>query len=167
MLCKSKISFFEGPSSKKSACVRVLSWFSHNWLLVTLCTVALQAPSRLLFPWDTLGKNTGVGCHALLQGIFLIQGSNPCLLQLLHCRWILYCWVTGEAHMNMGGTQFNHRDVEVIHSTLPTQWKETISLPVFPRPVNDIEFPLCPGVCLDVTCVGKPFLVHYPHVNWY
>ena len=34
-----------------------------------------------------LGKNTGVGCHALLQGIFLIQGSNP---GLLHCRQILY-----------------------------------------------------------------------------
>ena len=29
--------------------------------------------------WNSLGKNTGVGCHAL-QGIFLTQGSNPCLL---------------------------------------------------------------------------------------
>ena len=29
-------------------------------------------------------KNTGVDCHALLQGIFLTQGSNLCLLQLLH-----------------------------------------------------------------------------------
>ena len=36
---------------------------------------------------DSPGKNTRVGCHALLQGIFLTQGSNPCLL---HCRWILY-----------------------------------------------------------------------------
>ena len=36
---------------------------------------------------DSLGKNTGVGCHALLQGIFLTQGSNP---GLLHCRQILY-----------------------------------------------------------------------------
>ena len=34
------------------------------------------------------GKNTGVGCHALLQGIFLIQGSNA---GLPHCRWILHC----------------------------------------------------------------------------
>ena len=34
-------------------------------------------------------NHTGVGCHALLQGIFLTQGSNPCLLGLLHCRWIL------------------------------------------------------------------------------
>ena len=36
---------------------------------------------------DSLGKNTGVGCHALLQGIFPTQGSNP---GLPHCRWILY-----------------------------------------------------------------------------
>ena len=41
----------------------------------------------LLCPWNSLGKNTGVGSHSLLQGIFLIQGSNS---GLLHCRWILY-----------------------------------------------------------------------------
>ena len=33
-------------------------------------------PARLLCPWDFPGKNTGVGCHFLLQGIFLTQGSN-------------------------------------------------------------------------------------------
>ena len=32
------------------------------------------SPARLLCPWDSPGKNTGVGCHALLQGIFLMQG---------------------------------------------------------------------------------------------
>ena len=37
-------------------------------------------PCRLLCPWDSPGKDTGVGCHFLLQGIFLVQGSNPCLL---------------------------------------------------------------------------------------
>ena len=31
---------------------------------------------RFLCPWDSPGKNTGVGCHSLLQGIFLSQGSN-------------------------------------------------------------------------------------------
>ena len=36
---------------------------------------------------ESPGKNTGVGCHALLQGIFPTQGSNP---GLPHCRWILY-----------------------------------------------------------------------------
>ena len=37
----------------------------------------------LLCPWDFSGKNTGVDCHALLQGIFLTQGLNTCLLYLL------------------------------------------------------------------------------------
>ena len=38
--------------------------------------------------WWVTGKNTGVGCHSLLQGIFLTQGLN---LGLLLCRQILYC----------------------------------------------------------------------------
>ena len=37
------------------------------------------APPRLLCPWDFPGKNTGIGCHFLLQGFFLTQGSNQCL----------------------------------------------------------------------------------------
>ena len=37
-------------------------------------------PTRLLCPWDSPGKNTGVGCRTLLQRIFLIQGSNLCLM---------------------------------------------------------------------------------------
>ena len=36
---------------------------------------------------DSPGKNTGVHCHAFLQGIFPTQGSNP---DILHCRQILY-----------------------------------------------------------------------------
>ena len=43
-------------------------------------------PTRLLCPWDSSSKNIGVGCHALLQGIFLTQGSNLCFLLLLHCQ---------------------------------------------------------------------------------
>ena len=41
-------------------------------------------PALLLRPWKSLGKNTGVGCHALLQGIFWTQWLNLCLLHLLH-----------------------------------------------------------------------------------
>ena len=41
-------------------------------------------PSRFLCPWDSPGKNTGVSCHCLLQGIFLTQRLNPRLLCLLH-----------------------------------------------------------------------------------
>ena len=44
-------------------------------------------PASLLCPWDSAGKDTGVGCHALFQEIFPSQGSNP---GLLPCKQILY-----------------------------------------------------------------------------
>ena len=44
-------------------------------------------PTRLLCPWDFPGKNPAVGCHSLLQEIFLTQGSN---LDVLYCQQILY-----------------------------------------------------------------------------
>ena len=60
---------------------------SHVRLVATLQTVAhgLQ-PARPLCPWDSPGKNTGVGCHPLLQRIFPTQGSNSCLLCFLHWK---------------------------------------------------------------------------------
>ena len=61
-------------------CVCVLSSFSHVQLFMTLWIVA----ARLLCPWVSSGKNTGVGCHALFQGIFPTQGSNLHFLCLLH-----------------------------------------------------------------------------------
>ena len=45
-------------------------------------------PARLPCPWDFPGKNTGVGCRFLLQGIFLTQGSNQ---DLTHYRQTLEC----------------------------------------------------------------------------
>ena len=45
-------------------------------------------PTRLLCPWNSPGKNTGVGCHALLQGIVRTRGSSP---GLLHCGPIHHC----------------------------------------------------------------------------
>ena len=43
-----------------------------------------QQSTRLLCPWNFAGENTGVGCHFLLQEIFLTQGWNPHLSHLLH-----------------------------------------------------------------------------------
>ena len=57
-------------------------------LCPTLCDPMGCSPPGSSVHLDSPGKNTGVGCHALLQGIFLIQGLN---LGLLHCRQILYC----------------------------------------------------------------------------
>ena len=74
---------------------------SGLWLGARVFVVCLVAqPCLMLFdPMDcsllgssihgaSPGKNTGVGCYALLQGIFSIQGLNP---GFLYCRWILYC----------------------------------------------------------------------------
>ena len=61
----------------------------------SLCLCGLQ-PTRLLCPWDSPGKNSGVGCHALLQGIFLTHGSNLHLLCLLH-------WQAGSLLLALSG----------------------------------------------------------------
>ena len=55
--------------------------FCHVQLIATLWTV------QVLRPWDSPGKNTGVGSHPLLQGIFPTQGLNS---GLPHCRQTLY-----------------------------------------------------------------------------
>ena len=55
-------------------------------------------PARLLCLWDSPGKNTGVGCHALLQRIFPTQESIQRLLSLLHWQVVLHwCHLGKEA----------------------------------------------------------------------
>ena len=71
------------------ACVRAYSVMSDS-----LQSHELQ-PTRLLCPWNFPDKKTGVGSYFLLQGIFLTQESNPCLLHL-HRRWILRHCATWE-----------------------------------------------------------------------
>ena len=70
-------------SSLASFCRVVLS---HSVVSHSLWPHGLQ-PARILCPWDSPGKNTGVGCQFHLQGIFPTQGSNP---GLPNCRQILY-----------------------------------------------------------------------------
>ena len=60
-------------------CESVRQLFATSW------TVACQAP---LCPWNSSGKNPGVGSHSFLQVIFPTQGLNS---GFLHCRQILYC----------------------------------------------------------------------------
>ena len=63
----------------------MLCWVTQSCL--TLCDPMDCSLPGSSVHGDSSGKNTGVGCHALLQGIFPIQGSN---LGLPHCRQILY-----------------------------------------------------------------------------
>ena len=106
----------------------VLSPFSRVRLCATRWT---SASSRFFSPGDSPGKNTGVGCHALRQRIFLAQGSN---LRLLHCRQILYRWATWEAHITPPTHTHTHmQTLRGIHTH--TRTRTRISL-VFPSKQN-------------------------------
>ena len=72
----------QGPNVQHTVCVCV----NCSVMFDSLRPHGLQ-PVRLLCSWNSPGKNTGVGCHFLLQGIFLTWGSN---LGPLHCTQILY-----------------------------------------------------------------------------
>ena len=69
-------------------CVWIIQW----------CLTVTSYTARLLCPWNSPGKNTGVGCHSLLQGIFPGQGLN---LQLIMspalASWFFTTSVTWEA----------------------------------------------------------------------
>ena len=68
----------------KSKCV--LSSFSH----VQLCAYGLCGLPGSSVHWDSLGKNDGESCHAIIQGTIPTQGASPCLLRLLHGRQLPY-----------------------------------------------------------------------------
>ena len=59
-------------------CMLSISVVSNSWRPHVL------QPVKFFGPWNFPGKSTGVGCHFLLQGIFLSQASNLCLLHLLY-----------------------------------------------------------------------------------
>ena len=88
------ISFLSGEWGFHSPRGKGMRWRDEAVLcLVTQSCLTLCDPMGWSQPGssvhgDSLGKNTRVGCHALCQGIFPTQGSNP---SIPHCRQILYC----------------------------------------------------------------------------
>ena len=76
---------------------------------------------RLLCPWDSPGKNTGVGCHCLLQEIFLTQGLNP---RLLHRRQILY--------------SLSHQGNGNVFKAPPERESALVSFPVFSNILHNV-----------------------------
>ena len=88
---------------------------SNKWKVYVLCLVAQS--SLTLRPHDSPGKNTGVGCHALLQGIFPTQGSN---WGLLHCRRILY-------QLSYQGSTMGHQGLPQLRKAL-----EVLLCPLLP-----------------------------------
>ena len=102
MLRTPKCIFFNPYKSfvcELQLCLRELRWPSQvlRCAHVRACPVVSNFlwlhwlwPSRRLCPWNFPGKDTGVGCHFLLQGIFPTQGSNLCPLYLLHWKGNFY-----------------------------------------------------------------------------
>ena len=78
------------PSEAPGKANEVLSEWSLS------CVQISETPWTVahLCPYNFPSKNTGVGCHFFLQGIFPTQGSNLSLLHLLLSRWIIYHCVT-------------------------------------------------------------------------
>ena len=88
-------------------------------LCLTLCDPMDCSPPGSSVHGDCPGKNTRVGCHALLQGIFLTRESN---WGLLHCRWFLYQliyqWWGGGGGAKMEDSPFACVHIATHHSGL-------------------------------------------------
>ena len=83
-----KCSFSACPKKISSCLILLMCVVAQSCL--PLCSPMDYSPPGSSVHGDFPGKNTGVGFHALLQGIFSTQGSKP---SLPHCRWILY-WLS-------------------------------------------------------------------------
>ena len=68
-------------------------------------------PDRLLRPRDSPGKNTGVGCHFLLQGVFLTQGLNWCPLH----------WQAGSLPLSQRGSLLFEHTINIFQGFYPQQ----------------------------------------------
>ena len=68
----------------------------HVWLFVTPWTLAYQASLSMGFSWQEYWSEWPCPSPRDIPD----AGSNPRLLCLLYCRWILYNWITGEAQSN-------------------------------------------------------------------
>ena len=113
---------------------------------LTLQTHGLQ-PARILYPWNSPGKNTGVGCHFLLQGIFPTQGSNR-----ISCtgRQILYHWAIWEALEELKWDFCSW----CLDLNLKSQWSlytspVSIRIPLLHLLFSLHEHLLCPWQCLN------------------
>ena len=79
--CSKEMSYQERYEGPLNVYYQVKGRESVRCSVVSDCLQACGLlPSRLLCPWDSPGRNAGVHCHSLLQGIFPTQGLNPGLL---------------------------------------------------------------------------------------
>ena len=109
-------------------CMCMCCVLSCSFMSDSLWSHELQA-TGLLCPWDFPGKNSGVGCHALLQGIFPSQGSNSSLLHLQH-------WQAGSLPHSHLGSPHTYIHIVVVYSwvvsdSFATPWTVAHQVPLF------------------------------------
>ena len=91
----------------------------HSVVYNSLWSHGMLKLSRFLCPWNSLGKNTGLDSHYLIQGVFLTQGSNT---GLQHCRQILY-------HLNHQGADVIQIEIKGTINVMHLNYPETILPP--------------------------------------
>ena len=102
------------------------AWTCFLLVLLAQSCLTLCNPMDCSLPGSSLhgdspGKNTGMGCHSLLQGIFLTQGSN---LGLLHCRRFFTVCATREAQYMKGTFKQDTRRITLVDMSIWT-WIHT------------------------------------------
>ena len=140
---KHLVIFFSPLENLKAASRLAKSVLSAKCLVAQLCPTLRNpmdcSPLVSSVHGDSPGKNIGVGCHALLQGIFPTQGLNP---GLLHCRRILYHQSHQEALAKSEGLIIPKN----YHVVIITEWLKCIECLVSQS---------CPTLC-DPTDCGPP-----------
>ena len=133
-------------------------------LCLSLCiwTVA-EKSTRLICLWDSPDKNTGVGCHALLQGIFPTQGLNLRLLCLpLWQVGVLYCWATLKilCQNALGNPELFRSGATRL---IPLQGPE-INLSLLQMPSFQFVWPHCEATwtCVNNVCIFKKWNLGLP-----
>ena len=135
-------SGIETPSfSRQEPGVFLFAWQRNKAILFCCCPALLRPrrpkPARLYCLWDFPGKSTGVGCHFLLQGIFLTQGSNP---QLPHWQADFLPYHGATLILSGSGVQRGHTWVTGMEQQTPLDSSNMIEtrLPWDLLPVNSL-----------------------------
>ena len=147
------------PAARKPGIFRMAQEsVSHSVLSKSLQPHGLQ-PTRLLCPWNSLGRNCGAGCHSLLWGIFPTRGWN---LGLPYCRQVLYHLATREAlHGHMPSYELGGSMTLKERRAVGGQWttdnlysvSSKQSLLYFPEPVI---------ICYHLSCLSASFGTRSP-----
>ena len=157
--------------------VWVLSCFSCVWLFGTICSVAHQAP----LSWNSSGENTGAGCHALLQRMFLTQGLNLHLLCLLYWHvgslplaspgkpWFIGCHVMWcESHSVVSNCLWSHGLNSPRNSSGENTGVGSFSLlqGIFPTQGSNPGLPYCRKILYQLSHKGR-LIYRITMANWF